>query len=151
MFSHTLGRRTLNCYLMLAVVLVDEMGFFRRASECMHNNFAIYCGLVRVHCRCYIGLECTILFLSEPTHCWVVGQSGPWPIHDFTTKTNEGGSNHAEKATTLTKYIFEVTLSTFIRCSILLLKNMTDVADLPLTYHRVCTNKFNRLSFLRFP
>lgn len=55
MFSHTLGRRTLKCYLMLAGVHVDTVGFFRRASESMHNNFAIYCGLVMVQCRCYIG------------------------------------------------------------------------------------------------
>lgn len=67
MFSHTLGRRTFKCYLMLAGVHVDTVGFFRRSSESMHNNFAIYCGLLMVHCRCYIGLECTILFSSETT------------------------------------------------------------------------------------
>lgn len=55
MFSHTLGQRTLKCYLMLAGVHVDTVGVFRRASESMHNNFAIYCGLVMVQCRCYIG------------------------------------------------------------------------------------------------
>lgn len=45
---------------------MDTAGvFLRRAFESMHNNFAIYCGLVMVHGRCYIGLECTILFLRE--------------------------------------------------------------------------------------
>lgn len=58
---------------------------FRRASESMHNNFTIYCGLVMVHCRCYIGLECTILFWSETTQ-WVVGHDGHWPTHDFYNK-----------------------------------------------------------------
>lgn len=96
MFSHTLGRRTLKCYLMLAGVHVDTVGFFRRASESMHNNFAIYCGLVMVHCRCYIGLECTILFWSEPTQ-WVVGHYGHWPTHDFYNKARWLGLNHPAK------------------------------------------------------
>lgn len=66
---------------MLTGLHVDTAGFFfRRALESMHNNFAIYCGLVMVHCRCYIGLECTILFLSEPQ--WVVGHYGHWPTHE---------------------------------------------------------------------
>lgn len=60
-------------------------GFFRRASESRHNNFAIYCGLVMVRCRCYIGLECTILFSSEPTQ-WVVGHYGHCPTGDFDNK-----------------------------------------------------------------
>lgn len=96
MFSHTLGRRTLKCYLMLAGVHVDTAGFFRRASESMHNNFAIYCGLVMVHCRCYIGLECTILFSSEPTQ-WVVGHYGHWPTHDFYNKAWWLGLNRPAK------------------------------------------------------
>lgn len=68
MFSHTLGRGIfLKCYLMLAVVRVDTVVFFRRALEWTHNNFTIYCGLVMVYCHCYIGLECTILFLGGLT------------------------------------------------------------------------------------
>ena len=86
MFSHTLGWRTFKCYLMLAGVHVDTVGFFGRASESMHNNFAIYCGLVMVHCRCYIGLECTILFLREPTR-WVVGHYGHCPTRDLYNKS----------------------------------------------------------------
>lgn len=31
MFSHTLGRRTLKCYLMLVGEHVDRVGFLRRA------------------------------------------------------------------------------------------------------------------------
>lgn len=69
--------------------------FFRRALESMHNNFAIYCGLVMVHCRCYIGLECTILFLSEPQ--WVVGHYGHWPTHDLYNKARWLALNHPSK------------------------------------------------------
>lgn len=67
--------------------------FFRRALESTHNNFAIYCGLVMVHCRCYIGLECTILFLSRPTQ-WVVGHYGHWPTHKFYNKAWRLGLNN---------------------------------------------------------
>lgn len=93
MFSHTLGWRTLKCYLMLAGVHVDTVGFFRRASESMHNNFTIYCGLVMVRCCYYIGLECTILFLSMPTQ-WVVGRYSHWPTYDFYNKVWWLGQNH---------------------------------------------------------
>lgn len=118
MFSHTLVRRTLKCYLMLAGVHVDTAGFFRRASESMHNNFAIYCGLVMVHCHCYIGLECTILFLSGPTR-WVVGHDVHWPTHDFNNKARWLGVNHHGEAAFLTQDIFEVIVSTFMHCNIL--------------------------------
>lgn len=84
MFSHTLGRRTLKYCLMLAGVHADAVGFFlRRASESMHNNFAIYCGLMMVHWRCYIGLECTILFWERP----LSGHSSHKPTGDFYNKT----------------------------------------------------------------
>lgn len=96
MFSHTLGRRTLKYYLMLVGVHVDTVGFFRRASESMHNNFAIYCGLMMVHCRCYIGLECTILFLSEPTQ-WVVGHYSHWPTPNFYNKALRLGLDQTMK------------------------------------------------------
>lgn len=59
---------------------MDAAGvFLRRASESMHNNFAIYCGLAMVRCRCYIGLECTILFSSK-THSVGCGPLRP-PAH----------------------------------------------------------------------
>lgn len=47
----------------------------------MRNNFAIYCGLAMVHCRCYIGLECTILFSSE-SHSVGCGPLRP-PAHSY--------------------------------------------------------------------
>lgn len=78
---------------MLAGVHVDTVGFFRRASESMHNNFAIYCGLAMVRYCCYIGLECTILFLSKPTQ-WVVGHYSHWPTYDFYNKAQRLGLNH---------------------------------------------------------
>lgn len=102
---------------MLAGVHVDTVGFFRRASESMHNNFAIYCGLVMVHCRCYIGLECTILFLSEPTQ-WVVGHYGHWPTHDL-QQSPMIGSKPPDEVAFLTQEIFEVIMSTFLHCNIL--------------------------------
>lgn len=82
---------------MLAGVHVDTAGvFFRRALESMHNNFAIYCGLVMVHCRCYIGLECTILFLSE-THSVGCGPLRPLaPLMIFTTKPDDWLENPPE-------------------------------------------------------
>lgn len=88
-FSHTLrARRTLKCYLMLAGEHMDTAGvFLRRAFESMHNNFAIYCGLVMVHGRCYIGLECTILFFARKplSGLWATTATGPLAIF-WTTK-----------------------------------------------------------------
>lgn len=94
-------------------------GFFRRASESTHNNFAIYCGLAMVQCRCYIGLECTILFRSEPTQCLVVGHSGLWSTHDFYNKARRLSSKPSDKVAILTKGIFEVIESTFVQRNIL--------------------------------
>lgn len=63
---------------------MDAAGvFLRRASESMHNNFAIYCGLAMVRCRCYIGLECTILFSSKKPTRWVAGHYGHRPTRNF--------------------------------------------------------------------
>lgn len=76
--------------------MCTQQGFLRRALESMHNNFAIYCGLVMVHCRCYIGLECTILFLCTQ---WVVGHYGHWPTLEFYNKAWWLGLNHPSKLT----------------------------------------------------
>lgn len=49
-----------------------------------------------VHCRCYIGLECTGLFWCEPTQ-WVVGHYGHCPTHDFYNKAQWLGLNRPMK------------------------------------------------------
>lgn len=118
MFSHTLGRRTLKCYLMLAAVHVDTAGFLRRASESMHNNFAIYCGPVMVPCRCYIGFGMyhSIFELAHSVGC---GPLRPLAHSWLLQWSAMIGSKLPDQAAFLTQEIFEVIVSTFLHCNIL--------------------------------
>lgn len=67
MFSHILGSRTLKCYLMLVVLHLDIVGFLRRASEWMRNNF----GILMVYCwfgMCYSIFVWLSLLLDHLSH-----------------------------------------------------------------------------------
>lgn len=111
---------------MLAREHMDAAGvFLRRASESMRNNFAIYCGLAMVHCRCYIGLECTILFSSK-NHSVGCGPLRP-PAHSWffffflNNKARWLALNPPKWVAPLTQDIFEAVVSTRLRCSIFFL------------------------------
>lgn len=151
MFSHASGRRTLKCYLMLAGEHVDTAGFFRRASESMHNNFAIYCGLVMVHCRCYIGLECTSLFLREPTQ-WVVGHYGHWPTHDFYNKAWWLGLNRPTKLPSWRRTFLRGLCQHFYTCSILYKEIWLTkrTSDLTTVFSQTPSNKLPYWDFQHF-
>lgn len=147
---------------MLAREHMDAAGvFLRRASESMRNNFAIYCGLATVHCRCYIGLECTILFSSK-THLVGCGPLRP-PAHSqfffFKQQSTVIGFNPPPKwVAPLTQDIFEGVVSTRLRCSILFLvfffkrksKNKTDGDDIEF-YHSVFLNSYHTIAPLGIP
>lgn len=144
---------------MLAREHMDAAGvFLRRASESMRNNFAIYCGLAMVHCRAYIGLECTILFSSK-THLVGCGPLRP-PAHShifFNNKARWLALNPPKWVAPLTQDIFEAVVSTRLRCSILFLfffkrksKNKTDGVDIEF-HHSVFLNSDHAIAPLGIP
>lgn len=88
MFSHTLGRRTLKCYLMLAGVHVDTAGFLGVPQKVC----TIILPFTAVLWWCTAAV---ILVWNVPFYFWVSPLSGLWattatgPLMTFTTKPDD--------------------------------------------------------------